>query len=149
MRIVGLAVQANRSARIGRAANPTSSSGRRPHVFARRPAHGAMIATITWGTMIKAETMSEERASLLYTNASPASGSIDALAIWNKNTQAANVISLRFFQTLQRGALGPWWSGRHEARPKWMSEGRMRPRATSNGSTSAAAAKNIARYDRK
>ena len=40
-----------------------SSSDRRPHVFARRPAHGAILATITWGTMINAETMSEERAS--------------------------------------------------------------------------------------
>jgi hypothetical protein len=57
-------VQANNSARIGNA--PKSSNGRRPHVFARCPAHGDMIATITWGTMIKAETMSEERASLLY-----------------------------------------------------------------------------------
>src|SRR6202044_1254840 len=101
MRIVGLAVQANRSARIGNAANPTSSSGRRPHAFARRPAHGAMIATITWGTMINAETMSEERASLLYTNASPASGSIDALASWNKNPQAANVSGLGLFQSLR------------------------------------------------
>src|ERR1700685_3373759 len=112
MRTVGLAVQANTSARIGNAANPTSSSGRRPHVSARRPAHGAMIATITWGTMINAETMSEERASLLYASASPASGSIDALAIWNKNTPPANVSRLLFFHRLRRlalgGALGPW-----------------------------------------
>src|SRR5271167_4081749 len=106
MRIVGLVVQANSNARIGNAPNPTSSSGRRPHVFARRPAHGAMIATITWGTTINAETMSEAKASLLYTRASPASGSIDALAIWNKNTQPANVSRPRFFQRLQRGALG-------------------------------------------
>ena len=48
-------------------------------VFARRPAHDAISATINWGTMIKAETMSEEKASLLNTSASPASGSIDAL----------------------------------------------------------------------
>ena len=60
MRIVGLVVQANTRARIGKAANPTSSSGRRPQAFARRPAYGAMIATITWGTMINAETMNEE-----------------------------------------------------------------------------------------
>jgi hypothetical protein len=39
----------------------------------------AISATTTWGTMINAETMSEEKASLLYTSASPASGSIDAL----------------------------------------------------------------------
>ena len=47
MRIIGLVVQANTSARIGNAANPMNSSGRRRHVFARSPAHGAMIATIT------------------------------------------------------------------------------------------------------
>jgi hypothetical protein len=47
MRIVGLVVQANNSARIGNAHNPMSSNGRRPHVFARCPAHGAMTATIT------------------------------------------------------------------------------------------------------
>jgi hypothetical protein len=99
--------------------------------------------------MINAETISEERASLLYASASPASGSIDALAIWNKNTPPPNVSRLRFFQRLRRRALGPWCSGRHEARPKWISEGWMRPRAASSGSTSAAATKNIARYDRK
>src|ERR1700675_1469396 len=104
MRIVGLVVQANTRARIGNAANPTSRSGRPPHVFARRPAHGAIIATMTWGTMINAETMSEERASLLYASASPASGSIDALAVWNKNTPPANVSRLRFFQRLRRRA---------------------------------------------
>ena len=69
MRIIGLVVQANTNARIGKAANPTSSSGRRPHVFARRPAHEAMIATITWGTMINAETMSEEKAEASRTSA--------------------------------------------------------------------------------
>ena len=71
-----------------------------------------MIATITWGTMINAETMSEEKASLLYANASPASGSIDALAIWNKNTQPAKMSRPRFFQRLRSGILGgapgPW-----------------------------------------
>src|ERR1700693_1117455 len=112
MRIIGLVVQANTSARIGNAANPTSSGGRRPHVFARRPAHGAMIATITWGTMINAETMSEEKVSLLYANASPASGSIDALAIWNKNMQPANMSRPGFFQRLRirtlGGLPGPW-----------------------------------------
>src|ERR1700688_2307194 len=106
MRTVGLVEQANTNARIGKAANPTSISGRRPHVFARRPAHGAMIATITWGTMINAETMSEERASLLYASASPASGSIEALAIWNKNTLPANMIKPRFFQRLRSRTLG-------------------------------------------
>src|SRR5665213_527369 len=123
MRIAGLVVQANTSARIGNAANPTSSSGRRPHVFAPRPAHGADIATITWGTMINADTMSEERASLLYANASPASGSIDALAIWNKNTQPASMSRPRVYQRVRSralgGGLGRWWYGRHEARPKW------------------------------
>jgi len=106
MRIIGSVVQANTSARIGKAANPTSRSGRRPHVFARRPAHGAISATITWGTMINAETMSEENASLLYASVSPASGSIDALANWNKHSQPANVSRLRFFQRLQCRALG-------------------------------------------
>src|SRR3984957_10563780 len=153
MRIAGSVVQANASARIGNAAKPTISSGRRPHVFAWRPVHGAMIATMTWGTMINAETMSEENASLLYANASPASGSIDALAIWNKNTQPANTsrpgVFQRFPSRALGGALGPWWSGMHEARPKWISEGWMRPRARSKGSTSAAATTNIARYDRK
>jgi hypothetical protein len=76
-----------------------------------RPAHGAISATITCGTMINADTMSEEYATLPYTSDSPASGSIDALAIWNKNTQAANISRLRFVQTLQccalGGALGP------------------------------------------
>ena len=56
--------------------------------------------------------MSEERASLLYASASPASGSIDALAIWNKNTQLANMSKLRFIEKLRSralgGALGPW-----------------------------------------
>jgi len=79
MRTIGLVVQANTRARIGNAANPTSRRGRRPQVFARRPAHDAISATINWGTMINAETMSEEKASLLNTSASPASGSIDAL----------------------------------------------------------------------
>ena len=83
-----------------------------PEIFARRPTHGAMIATITCGTMINAETMSEERASLLEANASLASGSIDALAIWNKNTQPANMRRPRFFERLRSralgGALGPW-----------------------------------------
>src|SRR6202142_1014852 len=153
MRTVGLADQANTSARIGNAANPTSSSGRRPHIFARRPVHGAIIATMAWGTMISAETMSEESASLLYANASPASGSIDAFAIWNKNTQPANMSRPRFFQRLRSftlgGLLGTWRSGTHEARPKWISAGRMLLKAASRGSTSAAATKNIARNDRK
>src|ERR1700692_5765 len=109
---MGSVVEAKTSARIGNAANPTSRSGRRPHVFARRPAHGAIIATMTWGTMINAETISEERASLLYANASPASGSIDALAIWNKNTQPANMRRPRVFQRLRSrtlgGLLGTW-----------------------------------------
>src|ERR1700723_3759003 len=105
MRIIGLVVQANTSARTGNAANPISSSGRRPHMFARRPVHGAIIATTTWGTMISAETMSEENASLLYANASPASGSIDALAIWNKNTQPANMSRPGIFQRLPSRAL--------------------------------------------
>src|ERR1700722_1081671 len=112
MRTAGSADQANTSARIGNAAKPTSSRGRRPHMFARRPVHGAMIATMTWGTMISAETMSEEYASLLYANASPARGNIDALAIWNKNTQAANTSRPWVFQRLRRrvlgGAPGPW-----------------------------------------
>src|SRR5271170_8085443 len=103
--------------------------------------------------MINAETMSEERASLLYASASPASGSIDALANWNKNTQPANMSRPRFFKKLRSralaGALDPWLFGRHEARPKWISEAWMRPSAASSGSTNAAAAKNIARYDRK
>jgi hypothetical protein len=55
--------------------------------------------------MINAETMSDEKDSLLYTSASPASGSIDALAIWNKNTQLANMSRLRFVQTLLCRAL--------------------------------------------
>src|SRR6185369_17427024 len=106
MRIIGLVVEANTSARIGNAVKPTSNSGRRPHVFARRPVHGAIIATITWGTMISAETISEESASLLYANASPASGSIDALAIWNKNTQPAKMSRPRVFQRLRSRTLG-------------------------------------------
>ena len=65
MRIIGLVVQAKISARIGNAANPRSSSGLRPHTLAARPLHGAIIATMTWGTMISSETMSEESASLL------------------------------------------------------------------------------------
>src|ERR1700739_4914345 len=112
MRIVGLVVQANTSARIGNAANPISSSGRRPRIFAWRPVHGATIATMTWGTIMSADKMSEERASLLYANASPASGSNDALAIWNKNTQPANMSKPGVFQRLRiralGGALGPW-----------------------------------------
>src|ERR1700678_2018671 len=112
MRITGSVDHAKTSARIGNAANPTSSSGRRPQIFAWRPVHGAMIATMIWGTMISAETMSEENASLLYANASPASGSIDALAIWNKNTQAANTSRPWVFQRLRSwvlgGAPGPW-----------------------------------------
>src|ERR1700731_3116725 len=106
MRIVGLVVQANTSARIGNAANPTSSSGRRPRMFAWRPVHGAIIATMTWGTMMSAETMREESASLLYANASPASGSNDALAIWNRNTQPANISRQGVFQRLRSRALG-------------------------------------------
>jgi len=98
------------TAGIGKAANPTSRSGRRPN-FARRPAHGAISATIAWGTMINAETMSDERDTLPYTSASPASGSIDAFAIWNKNTPPANISRLRFVQRFQcralGGALGP------------------------------------------
>jgi hypothetical protein len=58
-------LQANTRARIGKAANPMSKRGRRPQVFARRPTHDAISATIIWGTMINAETMSEEKASLL------------------------------------------------------------------------------------
>ena len=73
MRSIGLVVQANSSARSGKAANPISRSGRRPQLVAWRPAHGAMIATIICGTMIIAEKMSEEKASFLYTSASPAS----------------------------------------------------------------------------
>src|ERR1700721_2076151 len=112
MRIAGSVEHAKTSARIGNAANPTSSSGRRPQIFAWRPVHGAMIATMIWGTMISAETMREENASLLYANASPARGSIDALAIWNKNTQPANTSRPGIFQRLPSraldGAFGPW-----------------------------------------
>src|SRR5712675_1488703 len=111
MSMVGLVDQANNSARMGRAANPTIRSGRRPQVFARRPAHGAITATIICGTMINAETMSEENGAPLYTSDSPASGNIDAFASWNKNTLPANVSRPRFVQTFQcrdlGGALGP------------------------------------------
>ena len=111
MSTVGSVVHANSSARMGKAANPRSKSGRRPQVSAWRPAHGAISATITCGTMINAETMSDERDTLLYTSASPASGSIDAFAIWNKNTPPANISKLRFVQRFQcralGGALGP------------------------------------------
>src|SRR5271163_1981147 len=121
MRTIGLVVQAKMSARIGNAQNPASKSGRRPQVLARRPAHGAISATIPWGTMINAETISEERGTFLYTNDSPASGSIDALASWNKNTHPANVSRTRFFKRLKYralgGALDPRWSGTPQARP--------------------------------
>ena len=91
-----------------------SNQQQRPATPPVRPAPRpvAISATITWGTMINAATMSEKRASLLYASASPASGSIDALAIWNKNTPPANVSRPRFFQSLRRRALrealGPW-----------------------------------------
>src|ERR1700743_2424696 len=105
MRVMEWLCEAKGSAGIGSAANPASSSGRRPHAFACRPVQGAIIATVTWGTMINAETMSEESACLLYTNASPARGSIDALAIWNKNTQLANMSRPGIFQRLWSRAL--------------------------------------------
>jgi hypothetical protein len=106
MRTIGSVVQAKSSARIGKAVKPSRRSGRRPQIFAWRPAHGAISATITCGTMINADTMSEDYATLPYTSDSPASGSTDALANWNKNTQAANISRLRFVQTLQCCALG-------------------------------------------
>ena len=53
-----------------------------------------------------AETISEENGAPLYTSDSPASGSIDALASWNKKTLPANVSRPRFVQMLQCCALG-------------------------------------------
>jgi hypothetical protein len=93
---------------MGSAANPISRSGRRPQVFARRPAHGAIIATITCGTMINAETISEENGAPLYTSDSPASGSIDALATWKLPANMTRPRSVQTFQCRARGgALRP------------------------------------------
>ena len=50
----GLLIKANSTARIGRAANPISSSGLRPCFSADRPTQGETSPTRTCGTMIKA-----------------------------------------------------------------------------------------------
>ena len=73
-------MSAKPSARIGKAANPISKSGRRPHSCARRPTQGAISATMICGTMISADMTSEECVCDLRTRISPARGRTEALA---------------------------------------------------------------------
>jgi hypothetical protein len=74
----GLVVTANSNARTVKAPNPIKSKGRRPQLWACRPAHGAARATMIWGTMINAEMISAESVPLRYASSSPASGSMEA-----------------------------------------------------------------------
>ena len=108
----GSLMSAKPSARIGKAANPISRSGRRPQPCACRPTHGAITATMICGTMISADIASEECACDLRTRISPASGSTEALASWNRNRLAAKMTSLESFRRSLRPALGgcsiPW-----------------------------------------
>src|SRR6516225_5207980 len=145
----GSTVTANNRARTANAPKPIKSSGRRPQLCANCPTDGALIATTICGRMINAEITNEAPVRLRYANRSPTSGNIEAFANWNKKRQPANISKLRFLERLNRSALGggvdSWWSGCPHERPKWISAERTRAIARSNGNTSAAETKNIAR----
>jgi hypothetical protein len=73
---------------------------------------------------------------------------MEAFANWNRNRQAANMSKPLFVQRLERGARGGGvsasCSGWPQARPKWISVGRIRVKAISNGTRRAAEARNMA-----
>ena len=76
----GLVTVANRRPRTGSAANPISSSGRRPQICARCPTHGDSAATTICGTTMQAAIRTvAQRAERMVTTL-PISGSIAALA---------------------------------------------------------------------
>src|SRR6516165_8443398 len=103
--------------------------------------------------MISAEMIKEAPVSLRYASCSPVSGNTEAFANWNKNRQPANVSKPEFLHRLKRpaleGGVGASCPACPQERPKWISAERTRAMAISNGSTSAAEVKNIARYDKK
>ena len=102
----GSLIKAKPSARIGKAANPISRSGRRPQLCACRPTQGAISATMICGTMMSADMMSEESICDMRTSASPASGRTEALASWNRNRLVAKMTNLESFKRIPRPALG-------------------------------------------
>ena len=102
----GALIKAKPSARIGKAANPISRSGRRPQLCACRPTQGAISATRTCGTMISADMMSEEFICDMRTSASPASGRTEALASWNKNRLVAKMTNLESFKRIPTAGSG-------------------------------------------
>ena len=102
----GSLIKVKPSARIDKAANPRSSSGRRPQLCACRPAQGANSATTICGTMISAERISEEPGRAACTRSSPASGRTEALASWNRKRQTEKTSNLESCQRARRRVLG-------------------------------------------
>ena len=76
----GSETKANNRPRIGSAAKPIRSSGRRPQICARLPIHGDRSATTSCGTTMQAAMIKvAQRADFIVTTL-PTSGSMAALA---------------------------------------------------------------------
>src|SRR2546430_14334985 len=75
--------------------------------------------------MISAATMSEERLSPSYTRAAPTTGSMAALASWNRNREAAKVSTPGLFQRLRCVVLAAA-SGRGPCALSWRGPGGYR-----------------------
>ena len=86
---------ANSRPRIGSAAKPSSSSGRRPQSCARRPTHGESTATTSCGTTMQAAIRTVAHWLDRMVRTLPISGSIAALARWNSSMQPAKISSGR------------------------------------------------------
>src|SRR5262252_8264553 len=83
----GSAVNAKSAERIGTAESPSNRSGRRPHVAAVRPTHGANSATTIWGNTVKADTASEDECPSERASGSLTCGRIEAFASWKRRRQ--------------------------------------------------------------
>ena len=135
----------NKTARIGKAANPISNTGRRPHRCAKRPTEGENAATTSCGTTMQAATSVVAHALERMVTMLAISGSMAVFASWKKVTHAAKVSSGRLVKRLAKPAVAlrpssspPW------ARTGSISFGGMCLSVISVGTISAAVTRNTA-----
>lgn len=90
--------------------------------LAARPTHGAIRATPTCGTNMRADTTRE--APRRRPSSSPTSGSMEALASWNSTIHEVKMSKRSFVPTCLRVLRGVGWyspAGPQQARAKWIS----------------------------
>src|SRR6516225_2712224 len=144
----GSAVNAKSAERIGTAESPSNRSGRRPHVAAVRPTHGANSATTIWGSTIKADTGSEDECPSERASGSLTCGRIEAFASWKRRRQvikAKRRTSLKRVRRLTLLGSVVWQSGAPQDRPKWILEPIIERSVHSKGIANAAANRNMSR----